>query len=818
MTRRALRTRVEVRLIANAVQQAHGDRPLLLAVAAGDHQRLFLLVPEVTRIPRRYLAADLNLDHLWDTTGVAARPEFVCVLDMYHNPVFCNVDDQAAWLTNATGLIERRGRPMPLTDTAGKRVLTAAWSLFLKPHSQFERGTVVVGVPQSQAFAAIHTFEQVFASVAFVALLIAFLFGRRLIRSNLEPLDDLSKATRYLAAGEFDHRVALHSGDEFEQLGDAFNGMAVRIGEQFETLETLGRLDRALQLAGDVASALNAAGDALDILIGSGRCALLCHERWQEPGQLWCRGFARQQVIACEPPAGLSLQERPDAQLLGQLGGATSDDLLPLPITVTDQVAASLLLRDADDVDTDSARRIADVLGIALSNLVVEHRLFHQANHDWLTGLPNRSYLRNHFTTLTADGGASTGIGMLLIGLDRFKQVNDSLGHAGGDRLLAEISRRLRDVLPAQALLTRLGGDQFVVLLSDDDLLQLRQQQVELAATISAELDRPYDVGVRSARFSATMGAALYPRDATTFEGMLQCLDAASYAAKASRRGALLFFSAGMRDDLAGRMDIEQALKGAVDNRELELHYQPVVDARTLQVSSAEALMRWHRPGGGLLMPAQFIDIAEQSGLIKGMGAWAVGQACRQMRAWRAAGLPIDTLNVNVSSVQLADDGFERMVADALHDSGIDPACLTLEVTESALIERLDEGVERLKQLRALGVRIMIDDFGTGYASLKYLKMLPVDGLKIDRLFVKDLPDSPADEAIIAAVVSLARASGFKLVAEGIETEAQAQALRTAGVPLLQGFLFAEGLPADRFGRFATGLPQQSGQVGGMAG
>ena len=808
----------EQRVIDDAVQQADGSRPLLLVTAAAGRQRLFLLVPDKSHAAYRFLGAELSLTHLWDTSGVAARPEYVCVLDEHQVPVFCNRDELAAWLAKAAPLVERRGRPIPLADGAGERVLTAVWSLFLKPHYQFERWTVVVGVPQSLAFDAIRTFDQVFAGVALVALLVAFLFGRRLIRSNLEPLDRLSEATGHLAAGEFGHRVELRSGDEFEQLGNAFNGMAAHIGEQFDTLETLAQLDRAMQLAKDVATAVAAAGDALDALMGPGRGAILCQERWHGTGRLWCRGLGQQRVVACTPPDDVSLQDRLDPQLARQLGVTTFDDLSVLPITETDQVAAAMVLRDAEGIDIDSARRIADVLGIALSNLGMEQHLIHQAKHDWLSGLPNRSHLQDRFTELTANGAASTSVGMLLIGLDRFKQVNDSLGHAGGDRLLAEIGRRLRAALPAEVLLGRLGGDQFVLLLSDADPSRLRELQAELARRVSAELDRPYDFGVRSARFSATMGAALYPSDATTFEGMLQCLDAAGFAAKASRRGGLLFFSAGMRDQLAGRMEIEQALKGAVENDELELYYQPVVDSQTLQVRSAEALMRWHRPGVGLMMPAQFIDVAEQSGLIGELGRWAIGEACRQMRSWQAAGVPLDTLNVNVASVQLADDAFERTVADALYDSGLDPACLTLEVTESALIERLDDGVERLKRLRALGVGIMIDDFGTGYASLKYLKMLPVDGLKIDRLFVKDLPDSPTDEAIIAAVVSLVCASGFKLVAEGVETEGQASALRSAGVPLLQGFLFARGLPADQFGRFAAGLPQQARRAGGVGG
>jgi EAL domain-containing protein (putative c-di-GMP-specific phosphodiesterase class I) len=322
---------------------------------------------------------------------------------------------------------------------------------------------------------------------------------------------------------------------------------------------------------------------------------------------------------------------------------------------------------------------------------------------------------------------------------------------------------------------------------------------------------------MREIRLSASMGAAAFPADAGDFEGMLQCLEAASYAAKESRRGGMLWFSAGMRERLAGRLDIEQALKGAVSNNELVLHYQPVVDATTRQVRSAEALMRWERPGVGLVMPGGFIEVAEQSGLIAEMGAWAVAEVCRQVQEWHAAGLDIETVNVNVSSIQLSSDLFEQQVRDALAATGLPPRCLTLEVTESALIVRFEEVAERMHRLRDLGVRLMIDDFGTGYASLKYLKTLPVDGLKIDRLFVTALPDSPADQAIIAALVSLARASDYKLVAEGIETEGQADALRDSGVSNLQGFLFARGLPAHEFGAFVCEPQAATERVIGQA-
>lgn len=803
--------------IRQAVPRSDRGNPLLLVIGEAARQRVFLLVGAGPNPIRDGLfGAELNLTHLWDTTGVAARPERVCVLGPDGAPVFCNHTDYQAWLGNSAELIATRARPRPLLHDDGQTVLTAAWSLFLKPHYQFERWTVLAGVPQSMAFASIAAFDRIFAGVAVAALLLALMLGRRMIRSNLEPLETLSEATDKLATGDFTHRVSLRSGDEFQRLGEAFDRMATQIGKQFHELETLARLDRALQGAKTIEAALHATAHGLSDLLGSQRCALVCRADLGDAETLWYLAFDADAVLRSAPPSDLGketsgsiiqgLSDSEDHPLRRRLGAVAGERMQVFPVMDNDYAAAAILLRRPDTGAEPDVLRIADVLAIALDNLILEHRLLHQARHDWLTGLPNRSHLQELFDAWTAPEGQSVAaVGMLLLGIDRFKQVNDSIGHQQGDRLLAAVAARLREVLPEGYVIGRFSGDQFLVMGAASDLGLLVPQLSALATTLGRELDRPFSVGLRQLSLTGTLGGAVCPRDGNTFEAMLQSLDAASFAAKSSRRGDLLFFSAGMRDALAGRMEVEQALKGAVINDELVLHYQPVVDALTGRVRSAEALMRWQRPGVGLVMPDEFIEVAEQSGLVVPMGAWAIAEVCRQMRAWRGAGLGIETVNVNVSGVHLTDQNLERQVRQALEETGLPGECLTLEITETSLIGRLDESVETLARLRASGVRIMIDDFGTGYASLKYLKMLPIDGLKIDRMFVKDLPDSPSDAAIVGAVVSLARAAGYKLVAEGIDNAAQADALREAGVPLLQGFLFAQGLPAEELGRQLLG-------------
>lgn len=799
--------------LLHSVTQAETAKPLLIMSGASSMRRLFILVAGAdTGRNHGWLGAELSTEHLWDTADISVRPERVCVLGPDAAPVFCNFQKPAAWLAESQALVEERGRPQALSPESGEPVLTAAWSLFLKPHYQFERWTVLVGIPESQALVSIKAFDRIFAAVAAIALVLAFALGSRMIKSNLQPLARLGAATRELSAGRFSHRVTLDSGDEFEQLGDAFNSMASRIGRQIDELEALARLDHSLQRALSLSEAIEAATLALTAMIGPGRCAVLCHEHWEVANTLWYTSFSSSGVSEVKgvstPNLGTTERTAPVAGLMDECshirftGIATTGLLQVIPVVQTKHVKAEILLTDpkADDAGAEIALRVADVLATTLSKLVLDLRLRFQAQHDWLTGLPNRLHMQDLFQQWAEQalrqGG---GIGVLILNLDRFKQVNDAHGHDQGDRLLVDVAARLSPALPEGCVLSRFGSDEFVVMTSSPDHYRLLPVLNGLSKKINEELDRPLTVAHREVRLSASMGSAVFPRHGDCFDALLQSADAALRAAKASRRGSLLMFSSGMRDALAGRMDLEQALKEALANNEIVLHYQPVVDAFSHKVVGAEALMRWQRPGTGLVYPAGFIDVAEDSGLIVDFGAWAMTEVCRQLYAWRQAGFGIATVSVNVSGLQLADPGFEDRVHEALQTSGLEPGYLTLEVTETALIGQFEESAATLGRLRKFGVKVVVDDFGTGYASFKYLKMLPVDGIKIDRLFVKDLPDSPRDGAIVTSVVSLARANQLKLVAEGIETKAQARFLREAGVRRFQGFLFDGGLPADEF-------------------
>jgi diguanylate cyclase (GGDEF)-like protein len=420
------------------------------------------------------------------------------------------------------------------------------------------------------------------------------------------------------------------------------------------------------------------------------------------------------------------------------------------------------------------------------------------AHFDPLTGLSNRGHwMAQAQSTLEAARREGDPLGVMFIDLDRFKHVNDSLGHSEGDRLLVTVAARLRECLRARDVLARLGGDEFVVLLPR---LRDRDSAAVAARKIMEALARPVALESTEVTVSASVGLACYPADGDSIETLLRHADTAMYAAKDSGRNAWRFFSSEMHEHLSNRMFIETGLRRALQQGgELFLHYQPQVDTRSGRLVGAEALVRWRHPERGIIGPDQFIPVAEDSGLIEPLGQWVLAQACRQLRAWEDAGLRGLQLAVNISALEFNRPGFPAQVREILGGSGVDPAQIELEITESLLMQSLPDLSERLGELTALGLQLALDDFGTGYSSLGYLKRLPISRLKIDRSFVAGVPGSAEGEAIIRATLSMAHDLGLDVVAEGVETEDQRDFLLSHGCGRLQGFLIARPMDADAF-------------------
>ncbi len=419
----------------------------------------------------------------------------------------------------------------------------------------------------------------------------------------------------------------------------------------------------------------------------------------------------------------------------------------------------------------------------------------HQALHDPLTGLPNRLLLADRIEHGLAREGRSEGrLVLVFLDLDMFKVVNDGLGHAAGDALLVEVAHRLASVVRAEDTLARFGGDEFALIFEDvpDDQVQ------DLAARVTASLRDTFHFEGREVTVTASIGVAQAVPDSTPLT-MLRDADAAMYRAKAAGRNRVVHFHSDMHKQDTARLDTEAELRLALDRGELRAHYQPVVDVQTERIIGVEALVRWQHPQRGLLLPAEFIALAEETGLIVPLGGWILDQALRQSTRVRDEYPEASDLwvAVNLSARQLQLPGFVDQVAEALDRVGMPPSLVHLEITESVVMNSLETTMGTLKGLRSLGIRLAIDDFGTGYSSLSYLKELPVSALKIDRSFIRGIGDSKSsDLSIVEAITNLAAALDLEVIAEGVETSEQLEALRRLHVSSAQGFYWSRPKPA----------------------
>lgn len=422
------------------------------------------------------------------------------------------------------------------------------------------------------------------------------------------------------------------------------------------------------------------------------------------------------------------------------------------------------------------------------------------AYHDALTKLPNRLLARDHLEMAIAYAQRSgTKIAVLFLDLDNFKTINDSFGHATGDALLIEVARRLRDCTRETDTISRQGGDEFLVLLSnvmDADAITC------VAEKILEQLEETINIDGKEISTSLSIGVAVYPDDGKDIDTLLQLADTAMYHAKEAGRNAYRFYTEQMNIDAAAHQRIRVGLRRALERNEFVLHYQPQIDLASGAVVGAEALIRWNHPEFGLLPPGRFIPTAEESGLIVPMGDWVLQEACRQASAWREAGLPELVVAVNISAMQLQRGNLEQSVLGALAASGLPPAFLELELTESILIQDTERVLETVHRLKSHGLMLSIDDFGTGYSSLAYLKRFNVDKLKIDRSFVCDMIHNPNDATIVRAIIQMAKNLNLKTIAEGVEDEHLLSFLRLQYCDEAQGYYFSRPLPADEFAQY----------------
>jgi diguanylate cyclase (GGDEF)-like protein/PAS domain S-box-containing protein len=476
--------------------------------------------------------------------------------------------------------------------------------------------------------------------------------------------------------------------------------------------------------------------------------------------------------------------------------------------TVSLSTDCILIRRDGYEVAIeDSAAPIHDRGGRITGAVIVFHdvsearqmatQLSYMAQHDFLTDLPNRMLLNDRLKqAISLARRHGHRIAVLFLDLDRFKHINDSLGHVLGDQLLQAVAMRLKACVRRSDTVGRQGGDEFVLILSE---LDVPEHAAGSAAKLLAALNVPYHIGLHDLHVPGSIGVSIYPDDAADAETLINNADTAMYQAKENGRNTFQFFKQEMIVRAVERQFIEGSLRVALERKEFSLHYQPKIELCSGAIVGVEALLRWRHPERGFIPPAQFVAIAEDTGLILPIGRWVLREACRQSRAWLDAGLPPMPMAVNISAIEFRSEDFVESIRAVLKETRLDPQCLELELTESVLMKHAESTVSMLQALKSIGVQLAVDDFGTGYSSLSYLRQFPIDSLKMDQSFVHEISSKSDDAVIVSAVISMGNSLKKRVIAEGVETREQLDFLTAAGCEEAQGYYFSAPMEADEF-------------------
>ncbi len=595
-------------------------------------------------------------------------------------------------------------------------------------------------------------------------------------KSILHPIEKLSKFSRLIARGDLDQRIEYEAEDELSVLASSFNEMVESLSQ---SLVSKCFLDTVIE---SMMESVVFVGKDLRILkVNASTLSLL--------------GYEEDELIG-----------RP----LHGIVNANGDRLLTTADVTKGCWESQFLAKDGKKIpihfssslvydNSDQTEKIVCVATDITPLRSVEDKLRQNekdlnflAHHDHLTGLPNRLLYRDRLEQAMGRARRSgQKVAVLVLDLDRFKNLNESLGHQFGDDLLCEVAERLKKLLRGTDTVARFGGDEFAFIMPE---FQTDMQVLTFAEKILSSLQAPFEIHNHQIYSTASIGVSIYPDDGSSEETLLQCADAAMYQAKKQGRDNYRFYTAEMNARTHEFLTLENDLRRAVEKEQLLLHYQPQVDLASGEVVGVEALLRWAHPEKGLVSPADFIPIAEESGLIVPVGEWVLRSACQQSGVLRQLGFAQVRMAVNISARQFQDAGFLAMVKRVLVETGMDPCLLELELTESLLMDDTDNAIQVLRTLRSFGVQLAIDDFGTGFSSLSYLKLFPINRLKIDRSFVRDVTFDGNDAAIAISVMALAKSMNLEVIAEGVETEEQARFLRDNECNEGQGFLFSRPL------------------------
>jgi diguanylate cyclase (GGDEF)-like protein/PAS domain S-box-containing protein len=752
---------------------------------------------------RAVLAVGTRLAHFHDALRLRHLPagSIVQILDE-RGVVISRTADATDWIGRDLGGVENVARHLAAGEISeimrwpdGADRITGSSTAHRAPW------LVSVGLPTDTAFAAVASKLGWSALFSIGALMAAFAIAWVLSARIVQPLRQLRSDASVLAVGNFDHRTAVATPDEVGELADTFNQMAASLERRHAEGER-------------AADEIRRTKDTLSAVIDASPVAIVCSDPdrrillWNHAAEQ-IFGYAAEEAVGhatrLVPPEGAAYSQ---ALFERAIAGETLRDVqlkrMRKDGSLVDVRIAAARMHDVDGAVRGVAWAYEDIT----DRKRAEEQLERLAHYDQLTGLPNRLTLQRELQRLLDPDNGARSTAVALFDLDGFKDVNDTLGHSTGDRLLVEVGRRLAEIADHRGEVCRLGGDEFVVIVRDCGDPRVIGEIVDRMLQRLAE---PFEIMDHVLHIGGSAGVAIAPGDGDNVDELIANADLALYRAKSDGGRTYRFFLPVLRAQAHARRELDFELRRAFAHDEFELHFQPQVRLEDNAVVGAEALLRWRHPVRGILQPGAFLETLSESAIAHDVGTWIIRTACEKTQAWRAMGLPLSRIGVNLFPTHLHCPSLIHDIDQVLHRTGLPAELLELEITENVALN-YEDPTPSLQQLHERGVKLAFDDFGTGYASLSYLTRFPLSRIKIDRCFVMRMTEDARDAAIVRSLIAMAHNLGLAVIAEGVETDAQADFLRTERCEEAQGFLFAKPLPADRFEEYlrTARIAQQS--------
>jgi len=815
------------------IQQNHlnENKRLLLAHNSDNNRSQLLMLNALDPDSKQILVAVLNPDYIWNIT--VKESDLYCAVVDHKFLVYCpDLIYQSENISQIKNQMTSHKHGLYKSLFNGIHYLSNEWDLFLEGNFGINAISIIYWMPKKDALIDYDYYMDAFPISISITLLFVFILSSIQMRRSLMPLIKLTQAAKSIIAGDYTKIVDINSNDEFEVLGSTFNKMSYRIDEQFKKIKALAKIDRFILSTSDSEYIVEVLIEYIPLVIHADNIAVfvLDVEKAQEGILYFNRksgsDISNTSLILDESELNelnetkeiIIKTEADKISYLSPLIKLGNTTFLVSPIRNQDDTLGFICICYHENTEInqelrESLTEITDRAAVAFTNAIWEKKLFHQAHYDLLTTLPNRFLFQDRLEQAIERAKRNElSIAVLFIDLDRFKNVNDSLGHAIGDQLLVGVSKVLLKCARSYDSVARFGGDEFTVIISDVNEDEAQLQSEKLSKRIVDLMSEPIVIKDHIFNITASIGIAIYPRDANNINDLLKNADTAMYEAKKGSVGSYKYYQKKYNKETLARLKLETELRQAIKNNQLELYYQPKINIRDSKIYDVEALIRWNHPKHGLISPDIFIPLAEETGIIIDIGYWVMRAACEQNKLWQDKNISINTA-VNLSVDQFRQkDLYGNMIA-ILNETDVNVESIELEITESLTIENFDKTINILNKFRDHGLGICIDDFGTGFSSMTYLQKLPINKLKIDKSFIDNIHHSADAASITKAIVGLAHNLSLTVVAEGVEIQAQYDFLKAINCDEIQGFFFCKPLPASELIQYILLYNGQSAKV-----